>query len=285
MEIKFIDNQDTKLSAVLVSELKGSLDTRLAVAFVSSSGLTLLEQSILEALSNGGQIEMLVGLDFTTTEARALWKLNTWAKEHKTFYFYCLPLGGPTIYHPKMYLMSNLIHGSIIVGSSNLTAAGLSRNAEANIFIKDNAESEVFTDAQASYVRLKFDGRRVVDEGFLSAYEEKSREYISSEKNKQAKQLKALFSALQKDFNTLPKPTPTRKDLVGWLKLVYEVLPEGEFSNEDIYQNEDYFESYYPDNRNIRAKIRQQLQNLRDIGLVKPVSRGVWRKKVNPISS
>src|SRR3990170_4887732 len=136
MEIKFIDNQDTKLSAVLVSELKGSLDTRLAVAFVSSSGLTLLEQSILEALSNGGQIEMLVGLDFTTTEARALWKLNTWAKEHKTFNFYCLPLGGPTIYHPKMYLMSNLIHGSIIVGSSNLTAAGLSRNAEANIFIK-----------------------------------------------------------------------------------------------------------------------------------------------------
>src|SRR3989304_5510093 len=81
MEIKFIDNQDTKLSAVLVSELKGSLDTRLAVAFVSSSGLTLLEQSILEALSNGGQIEMLVGLDFTTTEARALWKLNTWGKE------------------------------------------------------------------------------------------------------------------------------------------------------------------------------------------------------------
>jgi len=285
MEIKFIDNQETRLSAVLGPELKSSLDTRLAVAFVSSSGLALLEEPISEALANGGQIEILVGLDFTTTEAKALWQLNTWAKENKTFNFYCLPLGGPTIYHPKMYLISNLIHGSIVVGSSNLTAAGLLRNAEANIFIKDNAKSEVFTDAQASYVRLKFDGRRIVDEEFLSAYEAKSRDYISSERRQQAKQLKALFSALQKDFATLPKPTPTHKDLVGWLKLVYEVLPEGEFSNEDVYRNADYFESYYPDNRNIRAKTRQQLQYLRDIGLVESISRGVWRKKGNLISS
>ena len=279
MEIKFIDNQETKLTTILVPELKGSLDTRLAVAFVSSRGLSLLEDSILEALSIGGQFEILVGLDFATTEAAALWKLHAWTKENKTFKFYCLPLGGSTIYHPKMYLMSNLINGSIVVGSSNLTVAGLSRNAEANIYIKDRAESEIFADAQSSYIRLKFDGRRVPNEEFLSAYEEKSTEYISTEKKRQTKQLKILFSTLQEDFSTLPKPTPSRKDLVGWLKLVYAVLPEGVFTNEDVYQNEDYFESHYPNNQNIRAKTRQQLQTLRDIGLVEPISRGIWRKK------
>jgi HKD family nuclease len=279
MEIKFIDNQEIKLSTILNSELKGSIDSRLAVAFVSNSGLALLEASMLDSLSTGGQIEMLVGLDFTTTEATALWKLHKWSKESKNFRFYCLPLGSSTIYHPKMYLMSNSVQGAIIVGSSNLTMAGLAKNAEANIFIKDKTDSEVFTDAQASYIRLKFDGRRIPNEEFLSAYERKSKEFASSKKKQQTSQLKTLFSSLQQDFSTLPIPAPTRKDLVGWLKLVYEVLPEGDFANDEVYKNEDYFESRYPLNRNIRAKSRQQLQILRDIGLLESVSRGVWRKK------
>jgi hypothetical protein len=32
----------------------------------------------------------------------------------------------------------------------------------------------------------------------------------------------------------------------------------------------------HPGNRHIRDKIRQQLQNLRDAGLLRHVSRGVW---------
>lgn len=276
MDIRFVDNQQVKLSGLLTPEIQASLDTRIAVAFVSDSGLKLVQDAVLQALSFGAQIEMLVGLDFTTTEAKALWKLHQWKQENSGFNFYCLPIGWNT-YHPKMYLMAGSEHGVVCVGSSNLTAGGLSRNAEANILIRSSKDSEVFTDAQSSYVRLKFDGRRIPDENFLAAYEESTKKKKSVEKS-QPKELQTLFTTLETDFETLPKPSLTSKDLVGWLKLVYETLPEGEFTNEDVYGNKDYYRSQYPDNQNIRAKVRQQLQGLRDMGLVEHVSSGVWRK-------
>jgi len=278
MEIQFVDNQQIKLATLLVPAIKEATDTRVAVAFVSNSGLSVLEEGILEALSKRAQIEILVGLDFATTEAKALWRLHQWTKENKTFSFYCLPLGSSGVYHPKMYLMANQSTGSIVVGSSNLTAAGLSHNAEANIFIRDRVDSEVFTDAQGSYVRLKFDGRRIPDEQFLAIYEEKSRQFKSSERKRQTRELKSINSALEENFIVLPKPRPTRKDLIGWLALVYENLPSGEFTNDDVYSNEDIFRAQYPENQNIRAKARQQLQFLRDLGLVESIERGVWRK-------
>ena len=36
-------------------------------------------------------------------------------------------------------------------------------------------------------------------------------------------------------------------------------------------------EKLHPDNRHVRDKIRQQLQVLRDMGLLQHIGRGVWR--------
>jgi hypothetical protein len=38
-----------------------------------------------------------------------------------------------------------------------------------------------------------------------------------------------------------------------------------------------HFKKLYPGNRNIEAKIRQQLQHLRDAGLLEHVAAGRWR--------
>lgn len=67
----------------------------------------------------------------------------------------------------------------------------------------------------------------------------------------------------------------------GWLMDVFRCMEEIgsiEFTLPDMYRFEERLAILHPDNHNIRAKIRQQLQMLRDRGLIRFVSRGVYRK-------
>jgi type II restriction enzyme len=50
-----------------------------------------------------------------------------------------------------------------------------------------------------------------------------------------------------------------------------------EFTNEDVYAFARELEKLHPDNRHIRDKIRQQLQVLRDLGLLRHIGSGLWR--------
>jgi type II restriction enzyme len=65
----------------------------------------------------------------------------------------------------------------------------------------------------------------------------------------------------------------------GWTLDVLKVvrsLGRGEFTNGDVYAFEAQLEALHPHNRHVRDKIRQQLQVLRDRGLLVQVQRGVW---------
>ena len=53
---------------------------------------------------------------------------------------------------------------------------------------------------------------------------------------------------------------------------------ENEFTLEDVYRFEDYLQTRHPQNSFVKDKIRQQLQILRDKGIIEFVSRGVYRK-------
>jgi type II restriction enzyme len=66
----------------------------------------------------------------------------------------------------------------------------------------------------------------------------------------------------------------------GWLIEVMkcvEATGKREFQIDDIYAFEDRLSHLYPGNRNVRPKIRQQLQFLRDRGYLDFVSRGSYR--------
>ncbi len=71
-----------------------------------------------------------------------------------------------------------------------------------------------------------------------------------------------------------------RPDLRGWasdvLKCVEE-LPSKEFTLNEVYGFKDYLRELHPDNRHVEAKIRQQLQVLRDNGIVRFVSSGKYQ--------
>ena len=68
----------------------------------------------------------------------------------------------------------------------------------------------------------------------------------------------------------------------GWTLDVLRIvrsLGRKEFTNGDVYAFESQLERLHPNNRHVRDKIRQQLQVLRDRGLLVQVQRGVWALK------
>lgn len=68
----------------------------------------------------------------------------------------------------------------------------------------------------------------------------------------------------------------------GWLLDVLKCvnsIPKQLFSLEDVYRFEDRLSILHPNNHNVRAKIRQQLQLLRDKGFIDFIHMGVYQKK------
>lgn len=71
-------------------------------------------------------------------------------------------------------------------------------------------------------------------------------------------------------------------DARGWLLDVLkcvESLGQRDFTLEEVYAFDRHLGDLYPGNQNVRPKIRQQLQYLRDRGFIEFVSRGSYRLK------
>jgi len=66
----------------------------------------------------------------------------------------------------------------------------------------------------------------------------------------------------------------------GWLLEVMRTVEDiglSSFTLGDVYAGEDRLQRAYPNNRNVRPKIRQQLQVLRDNGFLEFLGRGKYR--------
>lgn len=74
----------------------------------------------------------------------------------------------------------------------------------------------------------------------------------------------------------------------GWAMAVLNGIQSSgwtRFTTQEAYQLEDTMKRIFPDNRNIRPKIRQQLQVLRDMGILIHGGRGEWMLPGQNISS
>lgn len=74
----------------------------------------------------------------------------------------------------------------------------------------------------------------------------------------------------------------------GWAMAVLNGIHSAglrRFTTRDAYRLEGMMSQVFPDNRNIRAKIRQQLQVLRDMSLLHHVERGGWALPASPTQS
>jgi len=286
MEVIFTDNITRNLLKVLNQTIPKAKELKFAVAFIKYSGFMLIEEDINKCLRKGRNIEFLVGLDFRTTEPKVLRLLKKLSNEGFPVKCYCFSdpsFGDTPVYHPKMYLLNDGENATIALGSSNLTRGGLKNNVEVNAVITAFLKEEVVSDAYGLYGRLKFQQSRFEpDLEYIDKYEEAyERVQRRNTEALRERQTKEIIRQLKGKEKVLPKPVPTKLELFGWMRLVYERLPSGRFRTRDIYKYEKEFQEVYPENKNIRAKIRQQLQFLRDIGLIKNPGRDIWLKSLN----
>jgi hypothetical protein len=74
---------------------------------------------------------------------------------------------------------------------------------------------------------------------------------------------------------------PIESSLSGWRLQVFKCvnsIPKQIFSSKDINKFEQHLRIIYPNNRHITDKIRQQLQELRDLGLIEFLGSGKYKK-------
>jgi type II restriction enzyme len=122
---------------------------------------------------------------------------------------------------------------------------------------------------RAGWVGCNFDLRRIPADARISIVKEKQIT-PSNKVRAQFKKVKPLKELSVKER--------------GWtLDVLNGVrnLGKKEFTNTDAYTLARQLEKLYPDNRHIRDKIRQQLQVLRDMGLLLHIESGRWRLPEN----
>lgn len=185
-------------------------------------------------------------------------------------------------FHAKVYIFDESF---ALVTSANATYAGLRRNLECGLGTSDKELIRKLTTQLLN--------------GFGAS--EPPRQIELAE-------LQGLQTALENVEVTLPNPTDgmlagdnelideasyyisdrdaLMADFDGWQKLTLNEMlnmPESEFGLQELLDLcEPVAAIQYPENNNVRAKLRQQLQFLRDFGLVEFVRPGRYKRTMNP---
>ncbi len=176
--------------------------------------------------------------------------------------------------HSKIYIFDDR---KAIISSGNLTSGGLVKNFEYGVLIDEIAIVRQVINDYNNLIRDEVTGTIKVSH------------------------LKAVRAIL----NSLPKPsvpdlppfkieTPEKnndtieqagesiaKSLSGWKLEIFrciDSIPSQFFQLREVNEFADQFKINYPTNSNIEAKIRQQLQQLRDIGLIEFLGHGHYKK-------
>jgi len=85
-----------------------------------------------------------------------------------------------------------------------------------------------------------------------------------------------VLAEWQKTLFLRSEPVEARGWLIEVMKCI-ESVGKREFEIDDVYAFDQHLSRLYPDNQNVRPKIRQQLQYLRDRGYLDFVGRGQYR--------
>ncbi|MBI3378740.1 MAG: hypothetical protein HY035_10150 [Nitrospirae bacterium] len=168
--------------------------------------------------------------------------------------------------------------------SGNLTSGGLLNNYEYGLLINDEeltakiAEDyrKVFKDTEATGIITA----EIISKAYnilQSVPKEKKPKFELKDKD--------LFKKVTEEDIEVDRYEggieSIQNNLSGWVKDVFTVLNEIDsdvFRLNAVYKYEERLKTLHPRNTKIQEKSRQQLQKLRDLGLLQFVDRGVYRK-------
>lgn len=159
-----------------------------------------------------------------------------------------------------------------IITSANLTYSGMNKNYEYGILVDD--KETVFS--------IDDDLQCLVDDNLSGEFTKESilfiKEQIEFFKDKEYKIKTDKFGddvfESKVDFET--------KYLNSWQKDIFDIIKKmnDQFKLDEMYEYENKLKELHPNNNNIRAKIRQILQQLRDKGLIKFEEPGLYKKLI-----
>jgi phosphatidylserine/phosphatidylglycerophosphate/cardiolipin synthase-like enzyme len=171
--------------------------------------------------------------------------------------------------HAKIYLFDN---DRALITSANLTNNGLFKNYEYGVLIEN--ENEIINQIYADFIAM-------MDSKFCGIFNLKivlKIEKIVSEFNER---LPVIIDPLGDNIISIQSIQRLTKHLSPWEKDVFECidsLQKNNFLLSDIYFFSRKLAGKHPLNNNIKPKIRQMLQHLRDLGLIKFIKPGSYKK-------
>lgn len=134
-----------------------SLDV--AVAWVRAAGVAHLSRSFQQFLKHSGSLRFVVGIDLQNTTKEGLQALLD-LEVFGSCETYVYHNEADSVFHPKVYFFRNIQEARIIVGSNNLTQAGLYSNVEAGLLVDAKIK-----DSLVVQVNDAFDAWRDVSSG------------------------------------------------------------------------------------------------------------------------
>jgi HKD family nuclease len=140
LEVRFVGNEGETVGRVLESILADAEEARVAVAYARPSGLEELP-AIEQFAKNAKPLRFLAGVDFQLTDLSLIERLHVPpSSESRVYWLQAAPDGKVRNFHPKVYVARKGREVQALVGSSNFTAGGLRKNAEANLLIQGSQD-------------------------------------------------------------------------------------------------------------------------------------------------
>lgn len=176
--------------------------------------------------------------------------------------------------HSKIYLFDDK---EAIITSGNLTNGGLISNFEYGIYLNDELlVSKILTD----YHKISNDETTgIISKSHMSI----TKDILSKIPKKEKLELPRIDTeSPEENFDIIEiENSFIISALKGWKLEIFKCvnsIPQQEFSLSEINRFESYLKKIYPTNNHIPDKIRQQLQSLRDLGLIEFLGGGRYKK-------
>lgn len=233
MRLQILSNLNYPIGNVLNQELADSIQVRIAVAFMKYSGLKVIENSLQHCLDKNGNVEIIAGLDFKTTDPQAIKFLINLKKTNSSLSFFCFGDKHDNktniVFHPKIYLFNKKKETTSIVGSANLTGGGLLSNFEVNTIITED-KPLYFSQLEAIYNSVKFTPSIFEpDEEYLSGYSDVYSAFSKNEeKARKDKGVKKVIREIRIREKELPGTVPTMKSLI--IEAIAQLTSKNEYA-------------------------------------------------------
>ncbi|HIJ53022.1 MAG TPA: NgoFVII family restriction endonuclease [Planctomycetes bacterium] len=268
MKVEIITNPSTD---VFIDLVKTSQEQLLASPFIKAN----VAKMILDNKPTKAKISLL-----TSYKLNSFYRNSSDLTALSSFIESRIPVRNYPKLHAKTYIFDSQ---RAIITSANLTLGGLQNNYECGILIHD---SDTASRLKSDFLQIFQDEEKAskVTEEILSTTEDILAKVPKEKRIKFEKSEKDLFPKEPyepEDDLYDGGVTSIVNTLSGWRLDTFNVVSRitaNIFKLDQLYAFKKQLQELHPDNLNIEAKIRQQLQELRDLGLVEFLGGGVYRK-------